>query len=50
MTAAESTTTTSILDDLEAGRVRAASPDPTAPGGWRVHADVKAAILESFRD
>ena len=25
-----------ILDDLEAGRVRAAEPDPTRAGGWRV--------------
>jgi len=39
-----------ILDDLESGSVRAASPDPAAPGGWRVHADVKAAILEVFGD
>ncbi|MES2211065.1 MAG: 2,3,4,5-tetrahydropyridine-2,6-dicarboxylate N-succinyltransferase [Chloroflexota bacterium] len=39
-----------ILDDLESGSVRAASPDPAAPGGWRVHADVKAAIIEVFQD
>lgn len=39
-----------ILDDLEAGRVRAAEPDPSAPGGWRVRTDVKAAILDAFRD
>ena len=39
-----------LLDDLEAGRVRAAEPDPTSPGGWRVRADVKAAILDRFRD
>lgn len=50
MTAAETATTTSILAALEAGRVRAATPDPTAPGGWRVDADVKAAILDAFRD
>ena len=50
MTAPEAAIATSILDDLEAGRVRAASPDPTVPGGWRVHAEVKAAILEAFRD
>ena len=37
-----------ILDDLEAGRVRAAEPDPSAPGGWRVRPDVKAAILARF--
>lgn len=39
-----------ILDDLQAGRVRAAEPDPEAPGGWRVHAEVKAAILAAFAD
>ena len=38
------------LDDLEAGRLRAAEPDPTAPGGWRVRPDVKAAILARFTD
>lgn len=40
----------SILDDLEAGRVRAAEPDPTAPGGWRVRPEVKSAILDCFAD
>jgi 2,3,4,5-tetrahydropyridine-2-carboxylate N-succinyltransferase len=39
-----------ILDDLAAGRVRAAEPDRTAPGGWRVRAEVKAAILALFAD
>jgi 2,3,4,5-tetrahydropyridine-2-carboxylate N-succinyltransferase len=39
-----------LLDDLEAGRIRAAEPDPTSPGGWLVRADVKAAILDRFRD
>ena len=39
-----------ILDDLESGRVRAATPDPASPGGWRVHREVKAAILACFRD
>jgi 2,3,4,5-tetrahydropyridine-2-carboxylate N-succinyltransferase len=39
-----------ILDDLEAGRVRAAEPDPDAPAGWRVRPDVKAAILALFAD
>lgn len=43
-------TTSSILDDLEAGRVRAAWPDADAPDGWRVDADAKAAILDAFRD
>lgn len=42
--------TTTILDDLEAGRVRAAWPDPEAPDGWRVAPETKAAILEAFRD
>ncbi len=40
----------SILDDLEAGRVRAAEPDPDAPHGWRVRPEVKAAILACFSD
>lgn len=39
-----------ILADLDAGRRRAAWPDPTAPGGWRVDPEVKAAILACFRD
>lgn len=39
-----------ILDDLEAGRVRAAWPDPEAPGGWRVDPGVKRAILDRFSD
>jgi 2,3,4,5-tetrahydropyridine-2-carboxylate N-succinyltransferase len=39
-----------ILDELTAGRVRAAEPDPTAPSGWRVRPDVKAAILALFAD
>lgn len=39
-----------ILDDLETGRVRAAEPDPTAPDGWRVRPEVKAAILACFAD
>lgn len=34
---------------LEAGEVRAASPDPEAPGGWRVNAWVKQGILLGFR-
>ena len=40
----------SILDELESGRVRAAEPDPTAASGWRVNPEVKAAILDLFRD
>ena len=39
-----------ILDDLETGRLRAAEPDPTAPDGWRIRPDVKAAILARFAD
>ncbi len=39
-----------ILDDLEAGRRRAAMPDDAAPDGWRVDPDVKAAILACFAD
>jgi 2,3,4,5-tetrahydropyridine-2-carboxylate N-succinyltransferase len=39
-----------ILADLEAGRIRAASPDPEAPGGWRVNSSVQQAILELFAD
>ena len=39
-----------ILDELTAGRVRAAEPDPTAAGGWRVRPEVKTAILELFTD
>jgi 2,3,4,5-tetrahydropyridine-2,6-dicarboxylate N-succinyltransferase len=38
-----------ILDDLEAGRLRAAWPDADAPNGWRVQPEVKAAILDLFR-
>jgi 2,3,4,5-tetrahydropyridine-2-carboxylate N-succinyltransferase len=39
-----------LFEDLEAGRVRAAEPDPAVPGGWRVRPDVKTAILERFGD
>lgn len=39
-----------ILDDLEAGLVRAAEPDPAAPDGWRVRSEVKTAILACFSD
>jgi 2,3,4,5-tetrahydropyridine-2,6-dicarboxylate N-succinyltransferase len=42
--------TTSILEDLDAGRRRAALPDADAPGGWRADPEVKAAILDCFRD
>jgi 2,3,4,5-tetrahydropyridine-2-carboxylate N-succinyltransferase len=39
-----------VLTDLEQGRIRAAEPDPTAPDGWRVRLEVKAAILACFAD
>ena len=39
-----------ILADLDAGRVRAANPDPDAPGGWRVDSAVQSAILGLFAD
>jgi 2,3,4,5-tetrahydropyridine-2-carboxylate N-succinyltransferase len=39
-----------VLDELEAGRLRAAEPDPAAPDGWRVRPEVKAAILACFAD
>jgi 2,3,4,5-tetrahydropyridine-2-carboxylate N-succinyltransferase len=39
-----------VLVDLDAGRRRAAWPDPDAPGGWRVDPAVKAAILALFAD
>jgi 2,3,4,5-tetrahydropyridine-2,6-dicarboxylate N-succinyltransferase len=41
---------TAILDDLEAGRVRAATPEPAAPDGWHVDTDVRSAIVTVFRD
>jgi 2,3,4,5-tetrahydropyridine-2,6-dicarboxylate N-succinyltransferase len=47
---AEATATGSILEDLDAGRRRAAIPDAAAPGGWRADPEVKAAILLCFRD
>src|SRR4051812_43179606 len=34
---------------LSAGDVRAAEPDPTAAGGWRVNAWVKQGILLGFK-
>jgi 2,3,4,5-tetrahydropyridine-2-carboxylate N-succinyltransferase len=39
-----------ILDALEAGTARAAWPDPSVPGSWRVDLEVKAAILDAFLD
>jgi 2,3,4,5-tetrahydropyridine-2-carboxylate N-succinyltransferase len=42
--------TAALLDDLEAGHRRAASPDADTSSGWRVHPEVKAAILAAFAD
>lgn len=42
--------TATILDDLEAGRLRAAEPDADALDGWRVRPEVKTAILACFAD
>lgn len=39
-----------VLAALGAGTLRAARPDPEAPGGWRLDAAVRAAILASFAD
>lgn len=38
-----------LRDALDAGEVRAAEPDQTAPVGWRVNAWVKQGILLGFR-
>lgn len=40
---------TDLIRALEAGTARAASPDPAAPGGWRVDPWVKQGILLGFR-
>jgi len=37
-----------FLDALEAGAIRAAVPDESAPGGWRAEAWIKEAILAAF--
>jgi 2,3,4,5-tetrahydropyridine-2-carboxylate N-succinyltransferase len=37
-----------LLAGLDAGRLRAAWPDPDAPAGWRVDTAVRAAILALF--
>ena len=39
----------SLREALSSGRVRAAEPDASAPGGWRVNAWVKQGILLGFR-
>src|SRR5580692_12757870 len=36
-------------DELNAGRVRAAEPDPSQKSGWRTNAWVKKGILVGFR-
>ena len=38
-----------LRDELAAGRVRVAEPDPGAPSGWRVNIWVKQGILLGFR-
>jgi 2,3,4,5-tetrahydropyridine-2-carboxylate N-succinyltransferase len=38
-----------LVESLELGSVRAAQPDPDAPGGWRAESWVKAGILLGFR-
>lgn len=38
-----------LVAALEAGQVRAATPDPSVEGGWRVDAWVKTGILMGFR-
>jgi 2,3,4,5-tetrahydropyridine-2-carboxylate N-succinyltransferase len=37
-----------LLAHLDAGRLRAAQPDPDSPSGWRVNPAVKTAILALF--
>ena len=38
-----------LRDELSAGRVRAAEPDPSSASGWRVNVWVKQGILLGFR-
>jgi len=40
---------TELVAGLEAGQIRAATPDPAVTGGWRVDAWVKTGILLGFR-
>lgn len=40
--------TDTLLAELESGRVRAAWPEPGAPGGWRVDSELRSAILARF--
>ncbi len=39
-----------VLADLEDGRVRAAEPDPASLDGWKIRPEVKTAILACFGD
>ncbi len=39
----------SLLDDLDAGRRRAAWPDPDASDGWRVDTELRSELLALFR-
>ncbi len=39
-----------LLDDLDAGRRRAAWPDPASPDGWRVDASLRSELLALFRE
>jgi 2,3,4,5-tetrahydropyridine-2-carboxylate N-succinyltransferase len=38
-----------LREELSAGRIRAAEPDPASPTGWRVNVWVKQGILLGFR-
>jgi 2,3,4,5-tetrahydropyridine-2-carboxylate N-succinyltransferase len=38
-----------LRDELSAGHIRAAEPDPSSPTGWRVNVWVKQGILLGFR-
>lgn len=42
-------TVADLVAALEAGTVRSAEPDPSAPGGWRANPWVKRGILLGFR-
>jgi 2,3,4,5-tetrahydropyridine-2-carboxylate N-succinyltransferase len=44
------TSTGQVIAALEAGLLRAAAPDPAAPGGWALVPDARAAILALFAD
>jgi 2,3,4,5-tetrahydropyridine-2-carboxylate N-succinyltransferase len=39
-----------VIAALDAGRIRAAEPDTSAPDGWRVNSDVQRSILLLFVD